>query len=235
MKSSSNSLNSIGGVTDRGTYLAANKWFVEMMRRRLDCDGSDMSSQAVISVRQRPVLLLDVCRNAAVPVGSFEIAAVFIAQALATGAVPLTLESIGEEEYERQARQQGAVVALLPTLWKIVRDSAGGQDLLAPLEPKSALRMKRWPDFRVVANRADDFRICSLLLKRACTVSECMSLLELERESVQRFFNAAYLTGYALVEERDSAVSDVEVARSGVSVIAGLWRGIRGKLIRRVA
>jgi hypothetical protein len=47
------------------------------------------------------------------------------------------------------------------------------------------VKLLRWPDFRVLGHDHDGFRLCSLLLKRACTVDECAMLLDLPAAAVR--------------------------------------------------
>ncbi|MEW6383688.1 MAG: hypothetical protein AB1514_06905, partial [Pseudomonadota bacterium] len=51
----------------------------------------------------------------------------------------------------------------------------------------ASVKLLRWPDFRVLGHDHDGFRLCSLLLKRACTVEECAMLLELPAAAVRDF------------------------------------------------
>ncbi|RYE99380.1 MAG: hypothetical protein EOO78_14390 [Oxalobacteraceae bacterium] len=100
-----------------------------------------------------------------------------------------------------------------------------------------ALHLKHWPDFRVLGNRHDDFRLCSLLLKRACTPRECSHMLGIDPGAVRAFFNAAYLSGYASpVEAPPAPLSRPTIAASerdrGGSVLASMWRSVRDRIRR---
>ena len=91
------------------------------------------------------------------------------------------------------------------------------------------MKLLRWPDFRVLGHDHDGFRLCSLLLKRACTVEECTMLLELPAAAVRDFIHAAYLCGYAQLQ---AAPATLMMAAGGTrtdnGLLARLWRHLRG-------
>jgi hypothetical protein len=64
----------------------------------------------------------------------------------------------------------------------------------------------------VLGHDHDGFRLCSLLLKRACTVDECAMLLELPAAAVRDFIHAAYLCGYAQLQAAPATLMMVQVA-----------------------
>jgi hypothetical protein len=81
----------------------------------------------------------------------------------------------------------------------------------------------------VLGHDHDGFRLCSLLLKRACTVDECAMLLELPAAAVRDFIHAAYLCGYAQLQP---APATPMMATGGIrtdnGLLARLWRHLRG-------
>ena len=95
----------------------------------------------------------------------------------------------------------------------------------------ASVKLLRWPDFRVLGHDHDGFRLCSLLLKRACTVDECAMLLELPAAAVRDFIHAAYLCGYAQLQSAPVApMTAVRGSGPGTDngLLARLWRHLRG-------
>jgi hypothetical protein len=82
----------------------------------------------------------------------------------------------------------------------------------------------------VLGHDHDGFRLCSLLLKRACTVDECAMLLELPAAAVRDFIHAAYLCGYAQLQVASGApiASSRHGAGTDNGLLARLWRHLRG-------
>lgn len=119
---------------------------------------------------------------------------------------------------------------LVPVLWQAALRMQESPELLAPLHEACALRLRRWPDFRVLAHRHDDFRLCSLLLRKACTVAQAAHGLGLDPGAVRAFFNAAWLTGYAHVESEGVVAPSLPTARprGAGALLASMWRGVRG-------
>ncbi|WDS35226.1 hypothetical protein [Pseudoxanthomonas sp.] len=120
-------------------------------------------------------------------------------------------------------------VALIPLLWQAGLRMTTTPLLLAPMEENHRLRLQRWPDFRVLAHRHDDFRLCSLLLRRACTAMEASHALGVDPGAVRAFFNAAWLSGYAQVEA-ETAVEPTPPPtrhRGPGALLASMWRGVR--------
>ncbi|SEM23441.1 hypothetical protein SAMN05428989_3448 [Pseudoxanthomonas sp. GM95] len=118
---------------------------------------------------------------------------------------------------------------MIPLLWQAALRMAVVPELLPPLHEGCQLKLARWPDFRVLAHRHDDFRLCSLLLRRACTVLEASHALGVDPGAVRAFFNAAWLSGYAQVEA-ESAVAPPPPPtrqRGPGALLASMWRGVR--------
>ncbi len=74
----------------------------------------------------------------------------------------------------------------------------------------------------------DGFRLCSLLLKRACTVDECAMLLDLPPAAVRDFIHAAYLCGYAQLQAAPAVPLAERAAGADNGLLARLWRHLRG-------
>lgn len=89
-------------------------------------------------------------------------------------------------------------------------------------------------DFRLLAHQHDGFRLCSLLVKRACSVDECRQLLDLDAATVQAFVHSAYLCGYAMVETPEGVTAAVAAppsrnATTGGSLLSRMWRNLRAR------
>lgn len=124
---------------------------------------------------------------------------------------------------------------LIPLLWQMalkVRDEDHRIGLLPPLAADATLQLGRWPDFRVLANQSEYFRLSSLLLKQGFTVADVARMLDIDATTATAFFNAAYLCGYAdEVASRAAPVSPEpreERAKSGL-MLASMWRSLRGR------
>lgn len=117
---------------------------------------------------------------------------------------------------------------LRPLLWQWAQRSRHWQALDERLRTAS-VKLLRWPDFRVLGHDHDGFRLCSLLLKRACTVRECAELLDLPTAVVRDFIHAAYLCGYAQLQGAPAAPAlTVRAAGNDSGLLARLWRHLRG-------
>lgn len=88
------------------------------------------------------------------------------------------------------------------------------------------VRLLRWPDFRVLGHQHDSFRLCSLLLKRACSVDECASLLDISGAAVRAFVHPAYLCGYAALEA-PAGGSRLIGGNDAGGLLARMWRSVR--------
>lgn len=134
----------------------------------------------------------------------------------------LLLRPVAREVFE-QIAQGARAMPMRRTLWDMGIDAAFGDAPLPPLDADTRLKLRRWPDFRVLAHRHDDFRICALMIKHGMTVSLCCTVLGLPRTQVQSFFNAAFLSGYAFPSCDGAAPLRVQAGGG----LAGMWRQIR--------
>ena len=187
---------------------------------------------ALLSLDGQPRLLLDFAHDHGVPL-STNIAAspMSLARVLGEGFGRIVMQELPAERFEALARHQFHQ-PLRPILWQIAQHGGDWDDLDRRLLRHARIRLLRWPDFRLLAHQHDGFRLCSLLLKRACSVDECRQLLDLDADTVQVFVRSAYLCGYAMVETPDSTGTHVAApARStapGGSLLARMWRNLRG-------
>jgi hypothetical protein len=145
---------------------------------------------------------------------------------LALGTKPdrLSLEPLARDAFDMQSRYT-RTTPMRPLLWQAGLNVLEGGAPMPPLSPDSCLQLRRWPDFRVLAHRHDDFRICALLIKRGLTVQGACEALNLPQSQVQAFFNAAYLSGYAVpVLGTDAPKVPPKAGR-----LATLWRDVRSR------
>jgi len=181
---------------------------------------------AALVLDDEPQLLLDFVQDQmVVPVG---VPAASLAQDLSDLFESLSLHGLSERRYLELAaalpRQP-----LRPLLWQWGQRPAHWQDLDARLQGGARIKLLRWPDFRVLGNQHDSFRLCSLLLKRACSVDECAALLDVPREAVRGVVHPAYLCGYAALEDFMANAPPMRGSdrdRSG-TLLARMWRSVR--------
>jgi hypothetical protein len=121
---------------------------------------------------------------------------------------------------------------LVPLLWQAALRMDLEPTLMAPMDESTVIKLRRWPDFRVLAHRHDDFRLCSLLLKRPCRAREAAHMLGIDPGAVFALFNAAYLSGYANVEAApaDPDPTSGGAARGTGRLLAGMWRNLRTRM-----
>lgn len=145
----------------------------------------------------------------------------------------LMVQELTVEQYQMlsdgRARQP-----LRPLFWQIAKHGSHWDELDKRLEENERVRIVRWPDFRVLGNQHDGFRISSLLLRKPCSVNECGQLLDVEPASVRSFVYSAYLCGYAVLEPALSTSVKVTVGNNvnstGGSLLARMWRSVRRKV-----
>lgn len=209
---------------------APSESFVEAMRARLVAG----TGHGVVTVEGNEALLLDFAKGHAVPAALARLPAERFMAWLGASYDLLKLEAASAERFA-EAAAHATRLPLAPLLWQTALRMQAEPVLIAPLHAGTALRLRHWPDFRVLGNRHDDFRLCSLLLKRACTSLECSHMLGIDPGAVRAFFNAAYLSGYASAVEAAPAVLPRAPApagdRSG-SVLASMWRSVRERIRR---
>lgn len=179
---------------------------------------------AVLALDGLPLLLVDFEQDQmVVPDGSDNVA---MAQALSDSFERLALHGIAAKRYHQLAGELPRQ-PLRPLLWQWGQHPAHWHDLDARLRQHARVRLLRWPDFRVLGHQHDSFRLCSLLLKRACSVDECATLLEIPREAVSAFVHPAYLCGYAALEAPAAGMRLAGGAGDGGGLLARMWRSVR--------
>ncbi|HGM6769640.1 TPA: hypothetical protein ACKQAW_000153 [Stenotrophomonas maltophilia] len=179
---------------------------------------------ALLGDAAAPLLLLDLEQDQAIALHEPVVALV---ERLARGFEQLWLDALTAAQLQAQAANRTRQ-PLRPLLWQWAQRSPHWQALDERLRVAS-VKLLRWPDFRVLGHDHDGFRLCSLLLKRACTVDECAVLLDLPQAAVRDFVHAAYLCGYAQLQPAPAATVTVMRGTGNDSgLLARLWRHLRG-------
>lgn len=201
--------------------------FAAGMRGRLNAGAG----HGVVTLKDSEILLLDFGKGAAVPTALTRLTPERLTSWLSTSYPQLELHTASAARFA-EAAAHGPRLPLAPLLWQIALGIRCHPPLIAPLNEDAALRLRHWPDFRVLGKRNDDFRLCSLLLKRACTPRECGHLLGIDPGAVHAFFNAAYLSGYAspTAAPVDNLAGLASSGDRGGSVLANMWRSVRDRI-----
>lgn len=190
---------------------------------------------ALLARAGRPLLMLDFDRGLALPFaggGADDVAAL-----LAEDFQDLRLMPVGARDFG-DALDAIAPLPLVPLLWNVALRVDAPAGLFAPMDEHSLLSLRQWPDFRALARRHDHFRLCCLLLKRPGTAREAAALLGLDAKTVDAFFNAAWLSGYADIgpsgQPAQAAApagaappAPARPAGRGGSALARMWRTVR--------
>lgn len=193
----------------------------QQLRQRL----AGRSGRAVLSLDGVPVLLLDFAAGTARALHSAR-QADNLPGLLGPGFERLVLQPVSAAQ--ARAEDDAPPLPLTPLLWQTALRMRMVPRLLAPMTESTALRMTQWPDFRVLAHRHDDFRLCSLLLKQASTATAAADLLEIDPGAARAFFNAAYLSGHASPEDISLLPPPATAPEGPRSRLARLWRSMRG-------
>lgn len=194
--------------------------FAQQLRQRL----AARSGQAVLSLDGVPILQLDFATATARALHNAR-RADNLPGLLGSGFERLLLQPVAPAA---ALAEDGPRLPLTPLLWQTALRMRMVPRLIEPMTESTALRMTQWPDFRVLAHRHDDFRLCSLLLKQASTATAAADLLEIEPGAARAFFNAAYLSGHASLEEISMLPPPAATPVRARSRLARLWRGMRG-------
>jgi len=179
----------------------------------------------VIWLDEAPLLYLDLEHDAAVPLGPPEQDTLGL---LVQHFDDLRMHAVDPGSLALAAARSRQT--LRPLLWQWGLRATHWQALDAQLGQGMAVRLQRWPDFRVLGHDHDGFRLCSLLLKRACSVAEAGRLLDLDPGRVRTFVHAAYLGGYARLEVPADAAPPTSLrAPAAAGLLARMWRSMRGR------
>lgn len=93
------------------------------------------------------------------------------------------------------------------------------------LTDNTLLKLDTWPPFEQVKHQLDDYRIASLLQKKSLSAQQVSELLNIERNSVNMFFNAIYLSAAGNLEHSQASVVIQKPSKS--STLSGLWKKMR--------
>lgn len=208
--------------------------FVQALRRRLMLERKqqDPIHCAAIMSKGKVLCWLDTEHNLGVLAEPSAMSMALFQAALVDPQPTLELLPVARSLFDAQAARSRPV-ALRPLLWQAGLHAAADGAPLPPLQDDTCLRLRRWPDFRVLAHRHDDFRICALMIRHALDVGSCSSILGLPRVEVQAFFNAAYISGYAHPSAAPMPALTVAPAKPAASnALARMWRDVRNRWSR---
>lgn len=201
--------------------------FVAAVRAQLEAGG-----HGLIAMAGNPVLYVDFAKSVAMPAALNRLPAERFSTWLGGAFTQLSLHPVDAAQFS-DATAQATRMHLVPLLWQTALRMQADPVLIAPMREETRLHLKQWPDFRVLGHRHDDFRLCSLLLKRASTARECSHMLGIDPGAVRAFFNAAYLSGYASPMTPEPVLANTPAAATinGGSVLAGMWRSLRQRIL----
>lgn len=209
-----------GSRIDEPRIALGAKAITRALRERLPA----RHGHAVLALDGEPRVLLDFVHDQMVIPTGLTVAT--LAQDLSDLFDALSLHGLSERRYHELAGTQPRQ-PLRPLLWQWGQRPAHWQDLDARLKRGARVKLLRWPDFRVLGNQHDSFRLCSLLLKRACSVEECTTLLDVTDDAVRSVVHPAYLCGYAALEDFQSNVAPVRATAVGGTLLSRMWRSVR--------
>lgn len=209
-----------------GLFLASGaKQMTRLLRQRLQ----ERKGYALLSVQSDPLLLIDFEHDLAVPLNAGASAESNLAQQLGDLFDLLTLQDLSSQRFQTLAGNVSRQ-PLRPLLWQMAQHSDNWTDFERRLQQHAQVSLLRWPDFRVLAHQHDGFRLCSLLLKKPCSLYECTRLLELDIDATRAFMRSAYLCGYAEVKVPEVAPPPPPPTRQGASaLLARMWRSVRNR------
>ncbi|CAH0287580.1 hypothetical protein SRABI35_03941 [Stenotrophomonas lactitubi] len=208
----------------QATLPAAALPFVQQLRMHLAGDTAmpRRSAYAAVIHDNATVCWLDTKNDRMMTTAPAPIALALLHKLLADEHPPLRLAPVTQEILVQRATVSSNL-PLRPTLWNIGLAATRLDRLMTPLQMDAKLRLRRWPDFRILAHRPDHFRLCALLIKQGASVQACCDILDLPQRQVQSFFNAAFLTAYAFPVMGE----DAPVRPSPADGLVNLWRQLR--------
>ncbi|MGH8053927.1 MAG: hypothetical protein ACREP4_08395 [Stenotrophomonas sp.] len=209
-----------------GLFLASGaKQMTRLLRQRLQ----ERKGYALLSVQSKPMLLIDFEHDQAVPLNAEISTEQNLAQQLGEVFDLLALQELSPQRFQTLAGNVSRQ-PLRPLLWQLAQHSDNWTDFERRLQQHAQVSLLRWPDFRVLAHQHDGFRLCSLLLKKPCSLHECTRLLELDIDATRAFMRSAYLCGYAEVKIPEVAPPPPPAPKQGASaLLARMWRSVRNR------
>ncbi|MCI1147747.1 hypothetical protein MOP98_18880 [Stenotrophomonas maltophilia] len=198
--------------------------FVQQLRLHLASDSmpSRRPAHAAIIHGEATVCWLDARNDRMMTTAPAPITLTLLQRLLRDEDPPLSLVPVTQDVFMQRATVSSNI-PLRPTLWNVGLSTADHNAPMPTLHESAKLRLRRWPDFRILAHRPDHFRLCALLIKQGASVQACCDLLDLPRRTVQSFFNAAFLTAYAFPVVGE----DAPVRPSPTDGLVNLWRQLR--------
>ncbi len=220
---SASSLSSWTPIT-QATLPSAALPFVQQMRVFLagDTSAARRPAHAAVIHDDAIVCWLDAKDDRMMTTAPAPIALALLHKLLADEHPPLRLAPVTHEMFMQRATVSSNL-PLRPTLWNVGLAATRLDRPMQPLTMDMKLRLRRWPDFRILAHRHDHFRLCALLIKQGASVQACCEILDLPPRQVQSFFNAAFLTAYAFPVMGE----DLPVRPSPTDGLVKLWRQLR--------
>lgn len=198
--------------------------FVQQLRVHLAGDTAMPRRSAYAAVIHDDVTVcwLDAKNDRMMTTAPAPIALTLLQKLLAEEHPALSLAPVPQDMFVQRATVSSNL-PLRPTLWNIGLAATRLDRLMPPLQMDAKLRLRRWPDFRILAHRPDHFRLCALLIKQGASVQACCEILDMPQRAVQSFFNAAFLTAYAFPVMGE----DAPVRPSPTDGLVNLWRQLR--------
>lgn len=137
-------------------------------------------------------------------------------------ASPLRIVIASHAAFEALSR---AVICapLRQSLWHLGLGDGDAAMHIAPLAADTYLRLRRWPDARLLDHRDDHFQICALLVRQGASALGCSRALDLPLPLVQAVFNAAFLSGYGY----PVASTRAAIQRPATGRLKTLWQRVR--------
>ncbi|MGE8214441.1 MAG: hypothetical protein ACN6Q8_12670 [Stenotrophomonas sp.] len=212
-------------VTTDGLFLASGaKQVTRLLRQRLQ----EKAGRALLTLQGQPQLLIDFEHDQAVPLYLHPQQGPGLAQQLGEVFELLALQELSIARFQALAETLPRQ-PLRPLLWQLAQHGDHWTDFDRRLQQQATVSLLRWPDFRVLAHQHDGFRLCSLLLKKPCSLQECTRLLELDVDATRGFMRSAYLCGYAEVRVPEQAPAPVAAPskHNASTLLARMWRSVR--------
>ncbi len=95
--------------------------------------------------------------------------------------------------------------------------------LLGGINNETALKLKRWPNFKEIRYTPSDFRIAGFLSANTANINEVMATTQVERLDAVAFINACYTLGYL-------EVTNKSLLKQGLSEVMNMKARLFGKI-----
>lgn len=94
------------------------------------------------------------------------------------------------------------------------------------LTANTSLQLETWPPFEQVKHQLDDYRIASLLQKKSLSAKQVSELLDIDRNAVNMFFNAVYLSASGKLVTLGAGSIPKNVVNKPNTLLS-LWKRVR--------